>query len=69
MSEKKWNGVIAELINKEVDMIVVFLIINLERVGYIDFFKSFKYQGLIILVKKVFYKLKIQLESLEFDIV
>lgn len=42
-SEKKWNGVIAELINKEVDMIVVFLIINLERVGYIDFFKSFKY--------------------------
>lgn len=66
-SEKKWNGVIAELINKEADMIVAPLTINPERAGHIDFSKPFKYQGLTILVKKVFYKLKIQSESLESD--
>lgn len=51
--EKKWNGVIAELISKEADMIVAPLTINPERAGHIDFSKPFKYQGLTILVKKV----------------
>lgn len=48
-------------------MIVAPLTINPERAGHIDFSKPFKYQGLTILVKKVFYKLKIQSESLESD--
>uniref|UniRef100_A0A8B8AHB9 Glutamate [NMDA] receptor subunit 1 n=1 Tax=Crassostrea virginica TaxID=6565 RepID=A0A8B8AHB9_CRAVI len=50
--EKKWNGVIAELISKDADMIVAPLTINPERAGHIDFSKPFKYQGLTILVKK-----------------
>ncbi|XP_061169322.1 glutamate [NMDA] receptor subunit 1-like isoform X2 [Saccostrea echinata] len=50
--EKKWNGIIAELIDKEADMIVAPLTINPERAGRIDFSKPFKYQGLTILVRK-----------------
>ena len=37
----------------EADLIVAPLTINPERANYIDFSKPFKYQGLIILVKKV----------------
>ncbi|CAG5117814.1 unnamed protein product, partial [Candidula unifasciata] len=52
-SEKKyWNGMMGELMSKEVDLIVAPLTINPERAKDIDFTKPFKYQGLNILVKK-----------------
>lgn len=45
---------IGELINDQSDMIVAPLTISPERAEVIDFSKPFKYQGLTILVKKVF---------------
>lgn len=49
---KQWNGMVGELVSKQADLIVAPLTINPERANYIDFSKPFKYQGLIILVKK-----------------
>ncbi|GAB1605407.1 glutamate receptor ionotropic, NMDA 1 isoform X2 [Argonauta hians] len=51
-SDKKWNGMIGELVSGEADMIMAPLTINPERAQHIDFSKPFKYQGLTILVKK-----------------
>lgn len=51
-TEKKWNGMIGELVLAEADMIMAPLTINPERAQHIDFSKPFKYQGLTILVKK-----------------
>lgn len=42
-----------ELLSGQADMIVAPLTINNERAQYIEFSKPFKYQGLTILVKKV----------------
>ncbi len=42
-----------ELLGGLADMIVAPLTINNERAQYIEFSKPFKYQGLTILVKKV----------------
>lgn len=49
---KTWNGMIGELVSEQSDLIVAPLTINPERAEHIDFSKPFKYQGLIILVKK-----------------
>ncbi|XP_014790759.1 glutamate receptor ionotropic, NMDA 1 isoform X1 [Octopus bimaculoides] len=51
-SDKKWNGMIGEMVSGEADMIMAPLTINPERAQHIDFSKPFKYQGLTILVKK-----------------
>jgi len=45
---------IGELVSEKADMIVAPLTISPERAMHIDFSKPFKYQGLTILVKKVF---------------
>ena len=52
-SKKTWNGMIGELLDKRADLIVAPLTIDPERAKYVDFSKPFKYQGLTILVKKV----------------
>ncbi|XP_070573690.1 glutamate receptor ionotropic, NMDA 1-like [Ptychodera flava] len=51
-NEKKWNGMVGELLEGKADLIVAPLTINNERAQYIDFSKPFKYQGLTILVRK-----------------
>lgn len=43
MDMKCWNGMVGEVIDGKVDFIVVVLIINNERVEWIEFFKFFKY--------------------------
>jgi len=43
---------IGEIVNEKTDLIVAPLTINPERDEHIDFSKPFKYQGLIILVKR-----------------
>jgi len=45
---------IGEVVSGKADMIVAPLTISPERALAIDFSKPFKYQGLTILVKKVF---------------
>jgi len=52
--QQSWNGMIGELVSGKADMIVAPLTISPERAEHIDFSKPFKYQGLTILVKKVF---------------
>lgn len=52
-NKKEWNGMMGELLSGQADMIVAPLTINNERAQYIEFSKPFKYQGLTILVKKV----------------
>jgi len=44
-----------ELVSGKADMIVAPLTISPDRAEIIDFSKPFKYQGLTILVKKVFF--------------
>ncbi|XP_077994153.1 glutamate receptor ionotropic, NMDA 1-like [Glandiceps talaboti] len=51
-NEKRWNGMVGELLEGKADLIVAPLTINNERAKYIDFSKPFKYQGLTILVRK-----------------
>ncbi|XP_071943037.1 glutamate receptor ionotropic, NMDA 1-like [Antedon mediterranea] len=51
-TERRWNGMIGEMLDGKADIIVAPLTINKERVKHIDFSKPFKYQGLTILVKK-----------------
>ncbi|XP_033114938.1 glutamate receptor ionotropic, NMDA 1-like isoform X2 [Anneissia japonica] len=51
-TERRWNGMIGELLDGKADIIMAPLTINKERVKHIDFSKPFKYQGLTILVKK-----------------
>ena len=46
---------IGEIVHSRSDMIVAPLTINPERAEHIDFSKPFKYQGLTILVKKVWF--------------
>ncbi len=51
--QKRWDGMIGELINYQADMIVAPLTITPERAEDIEFTKPFKYQGITILVRKV----------------
>ncbi|CAB3983880.1 glutamate receptor ionotropic, NMDA 1-like, partial [Paramuricea clavata] len=50
--DKRWNGMVGEILEEKADMIVAPLTINNERAKVIDFSKPFKYQGITILVKK-----------------
>ena len=51
--DRRWNGMVGEILEDKADMIVASLTINNERAKVIDFSKPFKYQGITILVKKV----------------
>ncbi|XP_077864841.1 glutamate receptor ionotropic, NMDA 1-like [Saccoglossus kowalevskii] len=51
-NDKRWNGMVGELLDGKTDLIVAPLTINNERATFIDFSKPFKYQGLTILVRK-----------------
>lgn len=53
--KKEWTGLIGELVNERADMIVAPLTINPERAEFIEFSKPFKYQGITILEKKVYF--------------
>lgn len=48
-------SIIGELVNEQADMIVAPLTINPERAEFIEFSKPFKYQGITILEKKVYF--------------
>ncbi|XP_028412398.1 glutamate receptor ionotropic, NMDA 1-like isoform X2 [Dendronephthya gigantea] len=50
--EKRWNGMVGEILEDKADMIIASLTINNERARVVDFSKPFKYQGITILVKK-----------------
>ncbi|XP_074647409.1 glutamate receptor ionotropic, NMDA 1-like isoform X3 [Tubulanus polymorphus] len=51
-SGKQWNGMIAEILNNQADLIIAPLTIDPDRALVVEFTKPFKYQGLTILVKK-----------------
>ncbi|CAF4707499.1 unnamed protein product, partial [Rotaria sp. Silwood1] len=50
--QKRWDGMIGELINYQADMIIAPLTMSPERAEDIEFTKPFKYQGITILVRK-----------------
>ncbi|CAM4854833.1 unnamed protein product [Rotaria socialis] len=50
--QKRWDGMIGELLNYQADLIIAPLTMNPERVQDIEFTKPFKYQGITILVRK-----------------
>lgn len=50
--QKRWDGMIGELLSGQADMIIAPLTISPERAEDIEFTKPFKYQGITILVKK-----------------
>ncbi|XP_033629311.1 glutamate receptor ionotropic, NMDA 1-like isoform X1 [Asterias rubens] len=52
-TEKRWNGMIGEILDGKADMIMAPLTITNERARFVDFSKPYKYQGLTILVKKM----------------
>ena len=51
--QKRWDGMIGELINYQADLIIAPLTMSPERAEDIEFTKPFKYQGITILVRKV----------------
>jgi ABC-type amino acid transport substrate-binding protein len=53
--QKRWDGMIGELINYQADMIIAPLTMSPERAEDIEFTKPYKYQGITILVRKVEY--------------
>lgn len=51
--QKRWDGMIGELINYQADMIMAPLTMSPERAEDIEFTKPFKYQGITILIQQV----------------
>ncbi|CAF0897335.1 unnamed protein product [Adineta steineri] len=50
--QKRWDGMIGELINYQADMIIAPLTMSPERADDIEFTKPYKYHGITVLVRK-----------------